>query len=225
MAISDLRVLREVPVGFARFGMMLGKYWDSPQRRNRVKRLLKIRSRRDMRLLPCEACQIMSAIQAVARIPGDMAELGVANGASAKMIASSAPHRTLHLFDTFEGLPEPGPRDSNRFVKGQYKHSLAEVQEYLQGEKVKLYKGLFPATAHALTGDHRFAFVHLDFDLYEGTKAALEWFYPRMSPGGILICHDYDTAAGVNQAFEEFFANKPEPYIDLVGSQAMFVKM
>jgi len=41
----------------------------------------------------------------------------------------------------------------------------------------------------------------------------------------MLICHDYDTATGVNQAFREFFADKPEPYFDLVGSQCMFVKV
>jgi O-methyltransferase len=59
----------------------------------------------------------------------------------------------------------------------------------------------------------------------EGTKAGLEWFYPRLNRGGILICHDYDTSAGVNRAFEEYFSDKPEPYFDLVGSQCMFVKM
>jgi len=65
----------------------------------------------------------------------------------------------------------------------------------------------------------------LDADLYESTMAGLEWFYPRLSKGGILVSHDYDTSNGVNLAFEQFFADKPEPYFDLVGSQCMFVKM
>jgi hypothetical protein len=41
-----------------------------------------------MLMVPCEACQIMSAIDAVKKVPGDMAEPGVASGASAMMIAS-----------------------------------------------------------------------------------------------------------------------------------------
>jgi O-methyltransferase len=224
MAISDLRVLREVPVLFARAGMMLSKYWDSEQRRDRLKLLLKIRSRRDMLMLPCEACQIMSAIDAVKKIPGDMAELGVASGASAMMIASRAPGRTLHLFDTFEGLPKPTGQDSARFKESQYRYSLEEVQRYLKTEDIRYHRGLFPHTASELS-DARFAFVHLDADLYESTKAGLEWFYPRLNKGAILIGHDYDTSAGVNRAFEEFFADKPEPYIDFVGCQCGFVKM
>ena len=224
MSISDWRVLREVPVVFARMGMMLSKYWDSDRRRERLKLLLEIRSERDMLLLPSEACQIMSAIDAVKKIPGDMAELGVARGASAKMMTCCAPERVLHLFDTFDGVPEPGVKDSPRFKKHQYRFTIEEVQSYLKGDNLRFYKGLFPETAKGLS-DTKFAFVHLDADLYESTKAGLEWFYPRLNRGGILICHDYDTSAGVNRAFEEYFSDKPEPYVDLVGSQCMFVKM
>lgn len=223
-SITDSRVLREVPVIFARLGVLLSKYWDSDRRRERLKLLLRIRSERDMLLLPCEACQIMSAIKAVEKVPGDMAEVGVARGSSAKMISASAPQRTLHLFDTFEGLPEPTAGDSRRFHKGQYCFGLQDVENYLNGQNVRLYKGLFPETAKELS-DKKFAFVHLDGDLYETTKSGLDWFYPRMSKGGILICHDFDTSAGVNQAFEEFFEDKPEPYIELTGCQCLFVKM
>ena len=65
-----------------------------------------------MLMVPCEACQIMSAIDAVKKVPGDMAEPGVASGASAMMIASREPGRILHLFDAFEGLPKPTQPDS-----------------------------------------------------------------------------------------------------------------
>ena len=222
--MSEWRVLRAVPLLFARMGMMLSKYWDSPRRRERVKLLLKIRSERDMLMLPCEACQIMSLVDAANNIPGEMAELGVASGASAKMISARAPERVLHLFDTFEGLPDPSAKDSSRFKIGQYRYSSENVQKYLNSGKVVLHKGMFPDTASNLTGT-RFAFVHLDADIYESTKAGLEWFYPRLNKGGILVCHDFDTSAGVNRAFDEFFADKPEPYFDLVGSQCMFVKM
>ncbi len=224
MAMSDWRVLREVPVLFARMNMMLSKYWDSERRRERVRLLLKIRSERDVLLLPSEACQLMSLVDSLKLIPGDMAELGVASGASAKMIAARAPDRILHLFDTFEGLPEVSAKDSRRFKKRQYRHSLEQVQAYLTGNNFRFYKGIFPETANAIANT-RFAFVHLDGDLFESTLAGLQWFYPRLNKGGILVCHDYDTSTGVNRAFQEFFVDKPEPYFDLVGSQCMFVKM
>jgi hypothetical protein len=62
-------------------------------------------------------------------------------------------------------------------------------------------------------------------DLYESTLSCLRFFYPRLSPGGILISHDYLTAEGVNAAFREFFAGKPEPVIELTGYQCMIVKL
>jgi hypothetical protein len=46
-----------------------------------------------------------------------------------------------------------------------------------------------------------------------------------MLPGAILICHDYLTSTGVNAAFKEFFADKPEPVVELTGYQCMIVKI
>ena len=209
---------------FARMGMVLGKYWDSDRRKERANLLLMTRSKHDCWQLPAEAYQIMSVVDAVKKIPGEMAELGVATGASALMISTLAPERTLHLFDTFEGLPEPGAVDGKKFKAGQYGYPLETVRQCLAGRNVQFHKGLFPGTAAGLE-DRKFAFVHLDVDLYEGTRAGLEWFYPRLNRGGILISHDFDTAPGVNRAFEEFFSDKPEPYFDFVGTQCGFVKL
>jgi hypothetical protein len=89
---------------------------------------------------------------------------------------------------------------------------------------VRFHKGLFPVTTEPVK-DKAFSFVHLDADLYESTMAGLNFFYPRMSPGAILICHDYLTSNGVNAAFRTFFADKPEPVIELTGYQCMVVKV
>ena len=167
---------------------------------------------------------MISALAATATIRGDLAEVGVAFGASAKIISTFAPNRTLHLFDTFEGLPEPTSRDSQKYKTGQYSCSLESVQQYLADMNVEFHKGLFPLTAEAVA-DKLFSFVHLDIDLYEGTLAALQFFYPRLSPGGVLISHDYLLAKGVKAAFTEFFVNKPEPVIELTGDQCMIVRL
>lgn len=216
-------LLRRVPVAFAHMGMLLARYENSETRRERLKKIREIRSQKDMLLIPAEACQIICALKAIEKIPGDMAEVGVSTGGSAKMISSCAPNRTLHLFDTFAGLPAPHAMDSVRFKPGQYASDYETVRKYLEGCNVKLYKGLFPDTTKGMP-ELKFAFVHLDADLYESTKAGLEYFYPRMSPGAILICHDFVTSEGVNRAFEEFFRDKPESYMELLGSQCMFVK-
>ena len=67
--------------------------------------------------------------------------------------------------------------------------------------------------------------MHLDVDLYDSTLAGLDFFYPRMVPGGIIISHDFPTLSGVSLAFEEFFADKPSTYIELAGGyQCMAIK-
>ena len=42
------------------------------------------------------------------RVPGDMAELGVYKGLTARLIHHYAPERTLHLYDTFQGFDPRG---------------------------------------------------------------------------------------------------------------------
>ena len=42
-------------------------------------------------------------------------------------------------------------------------------------------------------------------------RSCLEFFYSRMSPGGIILSHDYMTAPGVKKAFDDFFEDRAEP--------------
>ena len=90
-------------------------------------------------------------------------------------------------------------------------------------KQISFYKGLFPQSARGVKGP--FSLVHLDVDLYCSTKEALKFFYPRLSPGGIIISHDYQNLKGVKRAVDEFFKNKPEPVIELTGSQCLIVKL
>jgi O-methyltransferase len=48
--------------------------------------------------------------------------------------------------------------------------------------------------------------IHLDVDFYEPTRAALDWVYPRLSPGGYVVVDDYSTAFNCKDAVDEFRA-------------------
>jgi O-methyltransferase len=127
------------------------------------------------------------------------------------------------LFDTFAGLPAASEWDT-KFQKGGFASSLDQVRAYLDHfPGVHFHPGLFPQTAEGLE-QLTFSFVHLDVDLYQSTVSGLQWFYPRLNPGGILISHDYD-AEGVRKAFDEFLSDKPECILELAGSQVAFVKV
>lgn len=171
-----------------------------------------------------EAYLIHSVVLATAKLEGDIAEVGVFWGGTARVICEAKGDRRLHLFDTFEGLPEPDEIDS-AFQKGQYACSLESVRDYLSGfPRVQFYKGYFPATGEPVK-DRSFSFVHLDVDLYTSTLQALEFFYPRMEPGAIIISHDYVEFPGVRKAFDEFFEHKSEPVVELSGNQCLVTKI
>lgn len=216
-------VIEFVKRSFARKGFLLSKY-DMKHRKQWLNQVCAIKDERPFLLDPGEACQLIAAAEATAKLSGDMAEIGTAFGASAKLLASHAHGRTLHIFDTFEGLPSVDKVDANRFAAGQFACSKESVGAYLQGLNVKLYQGYFPSDTGAQVEQLRFSFVHLDMDLYRGTLEALEFFYPRLCPGGMVICHDFVSAEGVNQAYREFMADKPEPLLELSGYQCLLVK-
>jgi hypothetical protein len=203
--------------------------YRQPGRREAMQQILELRKSREMLLTPVEAWQIFSLVQSTAKLGGSMAEVGVYRGASARLIREADSARPLHLFDTFEGLPETSIEDraplGGQFQKGHYACSLEDVQGYLSGSNhLYFHKGLFPASAESVSGE-RFSFVHSDVDIYESTKSVLEFFYPRMLPGGIIVSHDFAWAPNLRRAFTEFLDARPEPLIELPGDQAMIVKL
>ncbi|MHC4402808.1 MAG: TylF/MycF/NovP-related O-methyltransferase [Planctomycetota bacterium] len=190
-----------------------------------VKLLWEIHKERRSLLSAFEAYLVYAVARAQAKRRGAFAEVGVYKGASARLVCEAKGDKPLHLFDTFAGLPPPSEHDRGVHREQQYASSLESVQEYLQGyDDVHFHKGLFPESAATLE-DTTYAFAHFDVDLYDGTLACLEYFYPRMIPGGIMLSHDYGLLAGVEKAFHEFFAEKPEEIIEQPTTQCMVVKL
>lgn len=166
-------------------------------------------------------------------IKGDFAELGVYKGDSAKLLHLMAPGRTLHLFDTFEGFtttdlqPEKGEA-STYTTKNFADTSINKVLKNIGGNPtlIKVHAGYFPQSA-ADKEDVSFALVNLDADLYNPTKAGLEYFYPRLSPGGVIFIHDYNYKwEGLMKAVDEFVTTIPEKLIFVpdLDSSVMIVK-
>lgn len=152
-------------------------------------------------------------------IPGAFAEVGVYKGNSAKLLHLLAPQRELYLFDTFQGFDS---RDLSLDPKKKIHPSsfldtsLQQVREFVGVHpKIHYCPGYFPATASPIPDELQFALVHLDADLYQPTLAGLQYFYPRLSAGGMMIIHDYSSGAwpGVKKAVDEFLDPYPEKLI------------
>jgi len=155
-----------------------------------------------------EAYNVYQYLRSVLPLEGSLAEAGVFKGGTAKLICEFKGDRPLHLFDTFEGMPEVRP-DIDTYIKDAFSSTSAEaVSHYLSAyPQVHIHKGFFPATTAQLPNDITFSFVHLDMDIYESTLEGLKYFWPRMVKGGIIMSHDYNTHyyRGVKKAFDEYF--------------------
>ena len=188
--------------------------------------IARVRLERKLLLSDHEALQLMRMVRNVAKVPGDIAEVGTYKGASAKLIAEArvGQKKTLHLFDTFEGLPKLQDIDRPFFKERQYAADFNDVAGYLAPyPDIALYAGTFPETAAPIVSK-KFSFVHLDVDLYESTKQALAFFYPKMAVGGVIVSHDYLVTPGVSEAVREFMEDKPEPVLESSWRQCVIVK-
>ncbi len=166
------------------------------------------------------------------KIKGAFAELGVYKGETAKAIHLMDETRKLYLFDTFDGFSandlKSESQNEARFTKEMFDDtSLEEVKIHVSGnDQVEFRKGYFPDTAEGLEKE-TFAFVHIDADLYKPTKAALNFFYPRLAEQGVIIIHDYNhNWNGIPKAVNEFIATIPESLIEIPDWQgsAMIIK-
>lgn len=176
---------------------------------------------------PLEAHLLYSIAHMQAQIEGSMAEVGTYQGATAKLICQAKQDRLFYGFDTFEGLPEPGRNDTSHgqryFRLGKFAANYDDVSAYLGSfGGVQLVKGVFPASAECIEAA-RFSFVHLDVDLYQGTKDALEFFWPRMVDHGIVAVHDSHTR-GVSQAIREFTESESPLSFRSFGSHVILIK-
>lgn len=149
-------------------------------------------------------------------LPGVIAELGVWKRERARIIRRLLPGRLFYLFDTFEGFtPEQMRQEMNRFGDVENKEFLNSLFRQTStdlvlgnignAETVIVKKGVFPESAKDV--DDRFVFVHIDVDLYQPTLDGLEFFYPRMTPGGYIMIHDYGHPTrwrGCKEAVREF---------------------
>ncbi len=171
-------------------------------------------------------------------VPGDFAELGVYKGESAKILHLMDPLRTFHLYDTFEGFKEEDLQNETgeaaTYTTRHFADTSLEVVKRHLGESGRFvyHVGRFVGSAvsgqqsaisdlesldrRPPTADRRLSLVNLDADLYLPTKAGLEYFYPRLSPGGVIIIHDYTHEwPGIKKAVDEFMVSIPESLVIL----------
>lgn len=160
-------------------------------------------------------------------LSGLVAEVGVYRGGTALLLAEAlaGAGKTLHLFDTFTGLPPPDPSREDYVEHYLSDTSEAAVRQLLapHGSAAQVHPGLFPATAAPIAGE-RFALVHIDVDLYRSTLDCCELFWPRLVDGGRLVVDDYGFCPGARAAVDEYFAGREVRPLYLTSGQCLILR-
>ena len=163
------------------------------------------------------------------RIAGDIVECGVWKGGSSMMAALALAHhgddgsRRIWLYDTFTGMPEPGPHDvkfDGGDTVGKWREGRAEehnswnygpLDEVRQNmasagfpeERIVLVPGKVEETL-PVRRPEQIALLRLDTDYHDSTKVELELLAPLLSDGGTLIIDDYGSWAGARKAVDDW---------------------
>lgn len=165
-------------------------------------------------------------------VPGSIAEVGVDYGDMSKYLNLYFSNRKLYLFDTFSGFDHRDiefekknntmlPSMENAYTERSNANDVLERMFYPNQCIIK--SGYFPDSLEGL--EDTFAFVHIDCDLQKPIISALEYFYPRMSMGGIISIHDYYCLnfPGVREVVREFSEkNNARFTYDLMSGSAVF---
>jgi hypothetical protein len=163
-------------------------------------------------------------------LEGAFVECGVWRGGSAAIMGLAAQNtghsRKIHLFDSFEGLPEPTEADGAEaasYSGGRASGNLKSIDQCVAGrtqveaflydtiglnrEDTIIHQGWFqntiPADAPTLGP---IAVLRLDGDWYDSTRICLDHLYPLLVPGGVLILDDYFAWEGCAKATSEYRA-------------------
>lgn len=156
-------------------------------------------------------CRFNSLIQVVEHVlktgvSGDIAECGCFKGHSSFIIASllekSGVEKSFFVFDSFEGgLSDRGEKDVHKNLqmshdqvvseKNSFSSSVEQVAEVLDDFPfVELFEGWIPDRFGEVE-DRIFCAVHIDVDLFQPTKDCVEFFYPKLADGGVMIFDDF----------------------------------
>ena len=158
-------------------------------------------------------------------LPGAVAEFGVYKGASLVRFATfrgileNAYSRRIIGFDAFGAFPrdEVKTESDRAFIdrfesaggQGISKDGLEAILRDKAFDNVALVEGNVFDTLPAYLDSHpaeKFAFVHLDLDVYEPTAFVLDRIMARMVTGGIVLFDDYGMVEGATRAADEVAA-------------------
>ncbi len=177
-------------------------------------------------------------------LEGETAEAGVLYGLGSFLICSYRELREPgfrgaghHAIDSYRGFAYAHPADlepgawESLFTLNETGPSETSYRDRAERvlqpfPEVAFHEGWIPEVFDTLDPDARYRFVHIDVDLHDPTYASLDYFFPRVVPGGAIVIDDYGFPAwpGCKTATHAFCEKHGVRVVPLPYGNAVIVK-
>ena len=177
--------------------------------------------------------ELWTCVREVAKVPGDIVEVGVWRGGSGAVLAASAkafkPDARVWLCDTFTGVVKAGHADPS-YRGGEHADTSAGIVTTLladlQLDNATVLRGIFPDQTAAPIGERAIALCHIDVDVYQSAADIVAWVTPRLSRGAMLVFDDYGfaTCQGITRLVDELRTSGDWLYFYNLNKHAILVR-
>jgi len=165
---------------------------------------------------------------------GHVLEVGVWRGGTGCLMAHRAKQLNLraavYLCDTFAGVVKAGSSDRH-YAGGEHSDTSEAVVTNLAARfglgNIKILRGVFPEETGGSIANAVFRLCHIDVDVYESGREILEWAWPRMVRGGIVVFDDYGflSTGGITRLVNETRSEPDRVMMHNLNGHAVFVKL
>ena len=164
---------------------------------------------------------------------GSLIEIGVFKGGTGAIISKQAElnniNEKVYLCDTFNGVVKSSKYDPD-YNNGEHKATKKVVKTLLQNMNIQntvILEGIFPDDTGKQIQNLQFRFCHIDVDVYKSAKDIIDWIWPKMVIGGIIVYDDYgfSTCKGIATQVEEQINLEDRIIIHNLNGHAIIIKI
>lgn len=171
------------------------------------------------------------------KLRGDFVECGVNTGlfslAICEYLNFNSIDKNFYLFDTFCGIPEDQglveetlkPSRIERMNRMYYECYEVAQRNFSDFPRAVLVRGVVPDTLSTVPIDS-VCYLSIDMNIVQPEIAAIEYFWPRLTPGAPVILDDYGWEEHIAQreAMDEFASKNGTSILALPTGQGLLIK-
>ncbi|MBN1162059.1 MAG: hypothetical protein JXA17_08940 [Dehalococcoidales bacterium] len=157
----------------------------------------------------------LECLRKTRKVPGDIADMGTYLGGTAWLgaveLLNMKNGRTFHLMDSFEGHGSLDSQYDPKIPGDAFAiDNFRKLEDFFSlFPNIRIHKGFFSDTLPDIQ-NNKFSFVYISCGLYEPNKECMQFFWPRMESGGLILVQDYFERpggyTGVKRGVDEFVA-------------------